>query len=89
MKTQKILVPIDFNEVSKPVVDVAALIAKKSGMVITLLHIENNNSSEDAHGKLEALAIDYGSSVKFEFIVNAPNLPSAWTEVMVIEPLCE
>lgn len=76
MNNQKILVPVDFSEISKTVIEMAVFIARKSQMTITLLHVEKNNGSEDFIAKMKALVNETvtSSSIQFEFIVKQGNI---------------
>ena len=47
MSVKKVLVPVDFSDVTKVVVETAALIAHEGKMDMTLLHIENNKTSQE------------------------------------------
>ncbi len=71
MTDQKILVPIDFSEVTKTVINMAVYIAHKNKMTISLLHVENNKSATDPYAKMEELASqsEANSEVQFEFIL--------------------
>lgn len=51
MNTKKILVPVDFSEVTRLVVETAAFIAHKSKLSISLLHIEKSKSPVDFSAK--------------------------------------
>ena len=76
MNDQKILVPIDFSEVTKTVIDMAVYIAVKNKMTISLLHLENNKSGSDPYEKMKELAsqTQTGSSVNFEFLLKPGNI---------------
>lgn len=80
MNNKKILVPVDFSEVAKTVIEMAVFIAKKSHMTITLLHVEKNKGSEDIFAKMKSLVNEIipSSTVQFEFIVKQGNI---FTEV--------
>ncbi|MCF8365731.1 MAG: universal stress protein [Bacteroidales bacterium] len=58
MNVQKILVPIDFSEVTKVVIETAAYLASKSNMSIVLLHIEKTKSNLDFSAKVKAIVND-------------------------------
>jgi len=55
MSVKKVLVPIDFSDVTKVVLETAALIAYEGKMDMTLLHIENNKTSDEIKDKAENL----------------------------------
>jgi len=47
MSVKRVLVPVDFSDVTKVVVETAALIAHEGKMDMTLLHIENNKTTDE------------------------------------------
>jgi nucleotide-binding universal stress UspA family protein len=76
MTPQKLLVPIDFSEISKKVIKLAIYIAKKGNFIISLLHVEKSNSGFDAEEKLKEISAQVKGSagVSFEYIVKHGNI---------------
>ncbi len=56
MSEKRILVPIDFTAVSDKIISMATSIARKDNLGITLLHIENDKSSDETGANLQALS---------------------------------
>lgn len=73
---QKILVPIDFSEVTKSAIETAICIAAKNKMTISLLHIENPKSPGNAEEKMLELTrqAKSTSSIAFEYLVKQGNI---------------
>jgi nucleotide-binding universal stress UspA family protein len=76
MTNQKILVPIDFSEVSKKVIKLAIYLAKKGNMGISLLHVKKSKSDNSSEERLKELAgqVKGTAGVHFEFIVKRGNI---------------
>jgi nucleotide-binding universal stress UspA family protein len=83
MKNKRILVPIDFSEVSETVVKTAIFVADKGAMSVSFLHIQTDKSPKDALEKLKQLAggLDTKSSVQFDFSVKQGNVIDEITKV--------
>jgi nucleotide-binding universal stress UspA family protein len=69
MNDNKILVPVDFTEAADTALEFASMIAEKSGLGVTLLHIEDeksgSRSEEGLMGRAEKLAKEKCLSCEF------------------------
>ncbi len=75
MKNQRIIVPVDFTEVSKQAVEVAVHIARRSRMPITLLHVDGSHEGDDPLVKMKSLAEKHEQDLPgfFESVVRHGN----------------
>lgn len=76
MTPQKLLVPIDFSDISRKVIKLAIYLAKKANLTISLLHVEKNHSDFNAVEKLKEISgeVKGSAGVPFEFIVRRGNI---------------
>jgi len=82
MIQNKILVPVDFSETSNTAIQLASGLAKKENLSITLLHIQNGKSIENAESELKSLANSIKSNnLQVETIIKKGNLFSEIAEV--------
>ncbi len=72
MTAQRILVPIDFSEVSKNALALAISIALKSQSQVSLFNVENSSSTKNALEKMKHLVAELPAeaSVEFDFEVS-------------------
>jgi nucleotide-binding universal stress UspA family protein len=75
MSEKKILVPIDFTVVSEKIIRIAATIALKDNLGITLLHIENDKCGEGCEEKLRELSqkISATENLKCDYLIKKGN----------------
>jgi len=78
MSSKKILVPIDFTEISECALGHASRTAEQIGADVVLLHVvEDQNNSDEAKVKLDSIALDAKSNaqnVVFEQLVRVGNI---------------
>lgn len=76
MKVNRILVPVDFSEVTDSVVKTAVSIATRSQASITLFHVTGKQDHEEAAAKMKSVAktFDPQSAVDCGFVVAAGDI---------------
>lgn len=76
MSVKKVLVPVDFSDVTKVVVETAALIAHEGKMDMTLLHIENSKTTDEikdiAENLIEETRLKW--PVRIDFLLKKGNI---------------
>jgi nucleotide-binding universal stress UspA family protein len=76
MNDNKIIVPVDFTDAANSAITLASVFAEKTGLGITLLHIENEKSKEDSDAGLreQAKKLADGKRLGCEFRIRKGNI---------------
>lgn len=80
MTDKRILVPVDFSEISQKVVNTAILLAVRMKMQITLLHVQNEKKHANPYALLKELSFLANEKLErpaFDFLVKEGNLFNA------------